>query len=601
MTIDTVTPITATTPNRATQTRSVFNGAMSDTFGGQKTLSEELAVSVPQMNVDIAQANSDAASAALSEVNAAAQANFKGPWSAQTGAAAIPYSVSDAGVDYRLIAALADVTTVQPAVTGGWATYWEEISIGLKDTETLTPAVAAELSSSVLVSLVAPSVLGVAMTMPTATSWDDGSLVKIVKNNGVYPFMLASKDGGSILAKVLPQHTISIYLATSLDADGKYVVMDTPPSVTRGDEVQFEAGNVTNLSGCQIGPNKFLLTYADTGNSSYFTGVVCTEADGILTAGTPVVIESAAVQGRSGVSATDIDDEAVTVHIAAGVMDFNYLTISGTVLTVASTESSIYTSNHASDGCEIEYSSADKFVVRGTNVNPDAYCFVLLTSGTAYSSKGTAVAGGTGGYANAFNMKKMVTDVFACAYRDNTALGYTRIMTLTGSVVSFGTAVSHGATQGTGMNRVARTSDSTWAIASNLNAATLITTVISFLSYSGTTVTFEGQDIVDVGSINTSSFSEIAAFGEGIVAMMSNISTTYGNQKLRLYSQVPVTGEFELISEKQIPNPHFMTNPPNGAAAHAMLGMGFGKAIYIHYGLSGKGGRMTLINGDFTA
>jgi hypothetical protein len=44
-----------------------------------------------------------------------AAANYKGEWSAQVGAAAIPYSVSYKGIFYHLIANVADVTAHNPA------------------------------------------------------------------------------------------------------------------------------------------------------------------------------------------------------------------------------------------------------------------------------------------------------------------------------------------------------------------------------------------------------------------------------------------------------------------------------------------------------
>lgn len=53
---------------------------------------------------------------------AAAVANFKGDWADQTGAAAIPYSVWDAGNVYALLSNLADVTSSRPSLSpSDWA------------------------------------------------------------------------------------------------------------------------------------------------------------------------------------------------------------------------------------------------------------------------------------------------------------------------------------------------------------------------------------------------------------------------------------------------------------------------------------------------
>lgn len=60
---------------------------------------------------------SDAETAAS---NAAASAAFKGAWSAQTGAATKPYSVSNDGRFWLLLNNLADVTASEPGVTADW-------------------------------------------------------------------------------------------------------------------------------------------------------------------------------------------------------------------------------------------------------------------------------------------------------------------------------------------------------------------------------------------------------------------------------------------------------------------------------------------------
>lgn len=78
---------------------------------------------------------SNATAAAISEANAASSAevalgaaNYKGSWSAQTGAANKPYSVTHNGRYWSLNNNLADVTGSEPGVT----TDWVEIPSGKK-------------------------------------------------------------------------------------------------------------------------------------------------------------------------------------------------------------------------------------------------------------------------------------------------------------------------------------------------------------------------------------------------------------------------------------------------------------------------------------
>lgn len=65
-------------------------------------------------------ADASKTAAAASEANVAALANFKGAWSALTGAIAKPASVFHNGAFWALLNNLADVTTSQPGVTADW-------------------------------------------------------------------------------------------------------------------------------------------------------------------------------------------------------------------------------------------------------------------------------------------------------------------------------------------------------------------------------------------------------------------------------------------------------------------------------------------------
>ena len=66
--------------------------------------------------------DAEAAQAAAEAAQAVAQtsANFKGNWSDQTGAAAVPYSVYHEGNYWQLVSNLADVTASEPGVTAAW-------------------------------------------------------------------------------------------------------------------------------------------------------------------------------------------------------------------------------------------------------------------------------------------------------------------------------------------------------------------------------------------------------------------------------------------------------------------------------------------------
>ena len=129
MTIETITPITYTPPER-TQNKDDFDTNIEAAFPAIKTLTTELVVSIPQMNTDIAQANTDASAASTSAALASGAANFVGNWSDQTGAANVPYSVAHAGVSWILLENLADVTAEEPTDA---STKWQQDSVEFEE------------------------------------------------------------------------------------------------------------------------------------------------------------------------------------------------------------------------------------------------------------------------------------------------------------------------------------------------------------------------------------------------------------------------------------------------------------------------------------
>jgi len=69
-------------------------------------------------------ATAQAVIAVAAESSAVAAANYKGEWSAKTGAAAVPYCVSHANMYWMLTTNIADITAKEPGVAAEW------ISIG---------------------------------------------------------------------------------------------------------------------------------------------------------------------------------------------------------------------------------------------------------------------------------------------------------------------------------------------------------------------------------------------------------------------------------------------------------------------------------------
>lgn len=138
-----VTAFSGTLPSRtAGQTTAQFNANANDLFTWMTgDLVTDINTLATEAETDASNASTSATNAATSETNAAtsannaatsetnastyadnaaSSANFKGNWSAQTGAANKPYSVYHSNRTWNLVNNLADVTTSEPGVTSDW-------------------------------------------------------------------------------------------------------------------------------------------------------------------------------------------------------------------------------------------------------------------------------------------------------------------------------------------------------------------------------------------------------------------------------------------------------------------------------------------------
>lgn len=91
-----------------------------DLAPGVEDLAQVAKDNADDANVSAIAADASKTAAAASETNTAALANFKGNWSALTGALNKPASVFHNGAFWALLNNLANVTTSQPGVTADW-------------------------------------------------------------------------------------------------------------------------------------------------------------------------------------------------------------------------------------------------------------------------------------------------------------------------------------------------------------------------------------------------------------------------------------------------------------------------------------------------
>lgn len=119
----TITPVPTPVPNRTAQTQSEFDIASDNLFSWLEALPTELGVWADQVNATGIDGNL--------AVTVLAAANFKGVWSAQSGAATVPYAVFHEGLFWVLLNDVTNVAASEPAPDNDdWQPLAVEMRIG---------------------------------------------------------------------------------------------------------------------------------------------------------------------------------------------------------------------------------------------------------------------------------------------------------------------------------------------------------------------------------------------------------------------------------------------------------------------------------------
>lgn len=272
---------------------------------------------------------------------AAAAANYKGLWSALTGALNMPASVSYNGNYWALNTNLADVTAATPGVSASW----QPLNIGAGG--------ATETSSAVDITLTAASyrVQAVAMTaadksvnLPNATTLATGGEVFVVKNTGTTVFCVRD-SAGTLIAAVAPGITVTVALVNASTSAGVWVSTGAEDSIYQATAVAVNAA--VGHSVC-IAPLTATTALAVWSASGVLTAVVLTVSGTTVTVGTiftgsSIIIGSPPRMRVTAMSATQVIvaytsspssyAAAVTLNIAAGIVTAGTPLVFGTAAT----------------------------------------------------------------------------------------------------------------------------------------------------------------------------------------------------------------------------------------------------------------------------
>ena len=223
------------------------------------------------------------------------------------------------------------------------------------------------------------------------------------------------------------------------DSQHGYAIVGTVSgsSISFGTEVKFESAVVSGIGiGFDSNLNKVLIVYKDEGNSFYGTSIVGTVSGTSISFGTPVVYSSATTSSQT--ATFDSNSNKIVVAYTAGA---KVGTISGTGISYGS--AATFTSSAASRIAMCFDSNSNKLVVSFRPQSDDqGYTAVGTVSGTSISF-GTAVkfnAATTSSINNTFdsNSNKVVV-----AYDNdgNSSYGTAIVGTVSGTSISFGSPV----------------------------------------------------------------------------------------------------------------------------------------------------------------
>lgn len=125
-----------------------FLTALKNTFVSEvNTVAGEVNTNATTASTAASTASTAASTATSASAAAAAAANFKGSWSALTGALAVPAAVAHSGRIWVLLSNIADVTAKTPGVASEWQNL-TSLSVDIKAPVTAMAALAVDCSLS---------------------------------------------------------------------------------------------------------------------------------------------------------------------------------------------------------------------------------------------------------------------------------------------------------------------------------------------------------------------------------------------------------------------------------------------------------------------
>ena len=300
-------------------------------------------------------------------------------------------------------------------------------------------------------------------------------------------------------------------------------------SITFGSEVVFESATTTSISLTYDSTNeRVVIAYRDFGNSSRGTAIVGTVSGTSISFGTAVVFESGDTQSISAIF-DSTNGKVVIAYMDAGNSDYT-TAIVGTV-----------------SGSSISFGSANTFYSAATTYVSAAYdstnSKVVITWGNSTGSNGRAVVGTVSGTSISFGSTQefesdttsFISTIYdstngkiVIAYRDDsTDYGKAIVGTVSGSNISFGSAVTFNTASSTYINATFDSTNGTVVIvyndAGNSNYGTAIIGTVS-----GTSISFGSEVVFESAVSNYINITYDSTNEKAVIAYRDAGNSNYG-------------------------------------------------------------------------
>ena len=312
-----------------------------------------------------------------------------------------------------------------------------------------------------------------------------------------------------------------------------------------GTPVVFEAAISTyNSAAFDSNSNKVVIAYTDNGNSSYGTAIVGTVSGASISFGTAVVFRSANIKG---ISATfDSANNKVVIAYSNEWSDGASIvgTVSGTSISFGS-EAIFESATYLLQTAATFDSTNNKVVIVYAHTGSSGYgtAAVGTVSGTAISFGTPVVFEAATIYSPAVTYDSSASKV-VIAYSDagNSTYGTAIVGTVSGTSISFGTAVVYEPTGSSGGKSAAFDSNSNKVViayshSSNSTYGTAIVGTVSGTTISfGTAVVFEAAATSNVSAVYDSANSKVviaykdggnSSYGTSVVGTVSGIAISF--------------------------------------------------------------------------